>query len=85
MYLKIVGIYKNACQLQESSPWQFNQPEKIVTKNVLIYEKNFKGLVICFTRYYNCKSIKMLSLYFYKLMGKIEEHEGTCLIVDYDM
>ena len=27
----------------------------------------------------------MLSLYFYKLMGKIEEHEGTFLIVDYDM
>ena len=46
------------------------------TKNISFDEKNFKHLVICFTRYVNRKSIKMLSLYFYKLMGKIEENDG---------
>ena len=35
--------------------------------------KKFKDLVIFFARYVNRKSIKMLSLYFYKLMGKIED------------
>ena len=32
--------------------------------------------MIYFTRYVNYKSIKMLSLYFHKLMETIEEHEG---------
>ena len=55
----------------------------IESKNILIDEKNFKDLVIYFTRYVNCKVIKTLSLYFYKLMGKIEENEGKkYLLVD---
>ena len=37
--------------------------------------KKNKDMVIYFSRYVNCKSIKMLSLYFYKLMERIEEHE----------
>ena len=52
------------------------KPEKMETKNILFDEKNFKYLVICFPRYVNRKSIKMLSLYFYKLMGKTEENDG---------
>ena len=47
-----------------------------------------KTLKIClfyyFTRYDNCKLIKFLSLHFYKLMGKIEEHEGKIDLMDYD-
>ena len=52
------------------------ESEKLETENVLIDEKNFKDLMIYFTRYVNCKSIKMFSLHFYKLMEKIEENEG---------
>ena len=38
---------------------------------------------IYFTRYVNYKSIKMLSLYFDKFMGKIKEHERKKhLIID---
>ena len=47
-----------------------------------------KTLKIClfyyFTRYVNCKLIKFLSLYFYKLMGKTEEHEGNIDLMGYD-
>ena len=47
-----------------------------------------KTLKIClfyyFTRYVNCKLIKFLSLYFYKLMGKIEEHERNIDLMGYD-
>ena len=50
------------------------KPQKIKTNNVLIHEENIKNLVVYFTKYVNCKSIKMLN--FYKLMGKAEEHEG---------
>ena len=52
------------------------KPEKIENKNILIDEVNFENLVIYFTGYVSCKSIKTFSLYFYKLMGKIEENEG---------
>ena len=52
------------------------KPEEIEIKNILINQKNFKDLVIHFTGDVNCKSIKMLSLYFYKLMVKIDKNEG---------
>ena len=45
------------------------------TKNILIDEKNFNDLTVCFTRYDYGKLIKMLSLY-YELVGKIKEHDG---------
>ena len=42
--------------------------------------------MIYFTGYVNCKSIKMSSLYFYKLIGKTEELEGRkYLVVDHCM
>ena len=37
--------------------------------------KNYKNLVIYFTRYVHTKAIKMLRLYYHKLMGKIKEDE----------
>ena len=52
------------------------KPQKIKTNNVLIHEENIKNLVVYFTKYVNSKSMKMLSLHFYKLLGKTEEHEG---------
>ena len=52
------------------------ESEKLKNKNILVDEKNFKNLVIYFTRYVNCNSIKMLSLYFYKSLGRIEKRDG---------
>ena len=50
-----------------------------------IDEKNYKDLVIYFTRYVHSKSIKMLSLYYHKLMAKAKEHGGKkhLMIDDY--
>ena len=45
------------------------------TKNILIDEKNYNGFVICFTRYVHSNSIKILSLHYHELTGKIEEHK----------
>ena len=49
--------------------------KKTETKNILIDEKNCKDLFLYFTRYDIGKSITMLSLYYHKSMGKIEEHK----------
>ena len=38
-------------------------------------------MAIYFTRYVDCKSMKMLSLHFYKLMGEIEEREGKNILL----
>ena len=48
-------------------------------------EKNYKYLVIYFTRSVHNKSIKVLSLYYHDLIGKIEEHEEKkdLVVVDY--
>ena len=39
-------------------------------------EKNYKNLVILFSRYVNSKSRKMMILYYHELMGRTEEQEG---------
>ena len=46
--------------------------EKKETKNILIDERNYKNLVIYFTRCVYSKSIKMPNLYYHELIGKIE-------------
>ena len=51
--------------------------KKIETKNLLFNEKNYKDLVFYFARYVHSEAIKMLSLYYYELMGKVKEHEET--------
>ena len=48
--------------------------KKIDTKDVLVYEKNYKDLIIYFTRYDHGKS--MLSLYYHELMEKSEDYKG---------
>ena len=50
--------------------------KRLKTKNILIYQKNYKDLTIYFTRCAYSKAIKMLSMHDHKLMGKIKEHEG---------
>ena len=51
--------------------------KKLETKNIPIIEKNYKDLTIIYvTRNVHRKSIKMLCLHYYELIGKIEEHYG---------
>ena len=45
------------------------------TRNILISEKNYKGLTIYFTRYIHSISIKMLSLHDHESMRKMKESE----------
>ena len=49
--------------------------KKLDTKNIFIDKKNYKDLMIYFTRYVHRKLIKMLSLHYHELMGKSKEHE----------
>ena len=78
----IVSIYKR-CISKESIlkiiqllSWLFSQSKKIETKIILIGKKSYKDLVTYFTKYLQNKSIKMLSLYYHELMGKVKKHEG---------
>ena len=50
--------------------------KKLETKNIFTDEKIYKNLTTYFTRYVHSKSIKMLSLHYHELMGKIKEYEG---------
>ena len=55
--------------------------KKLETRNILIDEKNFKNLVIYFTRYFHSQSIIILSLYYHELMGNVKEQEWKKMIV----
>ena len=50
--------------------------KKLETKIIIINEKNYKNLTKYFTRFVQSNSIKILSLHYHELMGKIKEHEG---------
>ena len=56
------------------SSWHLVEAKNLEIKNILINKKNYKDLTIHFTRYVHSKSIKILSLHYQELMGKIEEH-----------
>ena len=85
----MLGIYK--MHVKKNWYWKFSlkllleQFGQIETKNILIGEKYYKDPAIYFTRCVQSKSIKMLNLHYYELMGKIEEHEGKkyLMIDDY--
>ena len=68
----IVGIYKKFISkkwiLRAKSPRIDNllKATKSATRNMLIDEKNFKDLMICFTRCIGKKSIQMLNLHYHK-------------------
>ena len=54
--------------------------DDLQTKNTIIHEKSYEGLIIYFVRYILKKSIDTMSLYYIK---NIEEYDGTnCLIVN---
>ena len=55
--------------------------KKRETKSILIDEKNYTNLVIYFTIYVHSKSIKMLSLYYHELTGKVKESLSCDFIV----
>ena len=68
--LRIVGIYKK--HIKETNienrvyKYYFNnliKAKKLKTENISIDEKNYKDMVIYFTRYVHTESIKMLSLH----------------------
>ena len=59
------------------------KPKQLETKNIVIYGKSYKDLVIYSTRYDHGKTIAMCRLYYHELIGKIKEHEGKkYLMVD---
>ena len=58
-----------------------NKAEKIETKYILIDKKNYEDFFICFTRCDRRKPIRMLSLHYRKLMGKIEENKSTKYLI----
>ena len=47
--------------------------KKLETKNTPVIEKNYKHLVIHFTRYVHSKLTKRLGLYYCELIGKIKD------------
>ena len=55
--------------------------KKLETKNILIDEKNYRHLVIYFTVYFHSKSMKMLSLYYHELTGKVKESPSCDFMV----
>ena len=75
MYLMTVGIYKiHTKKINIKNQVQYHyenlvKPKKTETRNILIDKKD---LVIYFTRYHPDKSIRMINLYYDKLIGKIE-------------
>ena len=51
--------------------------KKLETKKMLIDERNYKDMTICFE-----KQSRMLSLYYHQLMRKNEKYEEKNLITD---
>ena len=88
MCLKIVDLYKmliKELNIRVCDSYFDNliKAKKLETKYILIDEKNYKDVVVYFTRYVHNKSIKILSLYYHELMGKIRKAEGkNYLVVD---
>ena len=54
---------------------QLVKAKKIKTKSILVDLKNYKDLVIYFTTSIHRIPMKMSSLHFHELIGKIEQHE----------
>ena len=80
--LKIVDIYKMHIKEINIKIRVFDyfdnliKAKKLETKSALIDRKNYMDLVIYFTIYDGGNSIWVLLLYYNKLMGPTEEHEG---------
>ena len=77
MWVYIKCISKKSISKIESTNYfgDLIKAKKSEIKNILIDEKNYKDLVIYFTRYVHKKSIKTFYLYYNELIGNITEHE----------
>ena len=73
MYIKEINIKNQVCEYFDN----LIKPKKLETK---IYKKNYKNLVIYFSRYDNGKSVRVLSLHHTKSMETIKEHEGKKIV-----
>ena len=73
MQMKDINTKNRVCNCYFGS---LIKAKMLETKNSLIDEKNYKDLVIYHTRDVHWKSIKMLSMHYHELLGKIEEHKG---------
>ena len=78
IHIKKINIKNQVCNYYFDN---LVKAKKSETKNVSIDEKNYKDLTIYIIRYIHSKSIKMFSLHYHELMGKIKEDEG--LVYDY--
>ena len=75
MIVRIYKIHTKKINIKNEVHYHYEhlvKPQKTETINILIDEKSYKDLVIYFTRYHPDKSIRMLNLYYDKLIGKIE-------------
>ena len=75
MIVRIYKIHTKKINIKNEVHYHYEnlvKPQKTEIINILIYEKSYKDLVIYFTRYHPDKSIRMLNLYYDKLIGKIE-------------
>ena len=80
------GIYKMHINIKNRISNYSNslyESEKLETGNFSIDEKNYEDLVTYFTKCVSSKLIKMLSLHYPELIGKIEEHKGKKILVSW--
>ena len=73
MYIKEINIKNQVCNYCFGNLIKAKKKE---TKTILIKERNYKDLVIYFTSYVHCNSIKILSFHYHELIRKIEDYEG---------
>ena len=66
--MSIYKIHVNIKNQIHNHPDNLFKPEKKRKKD----EKKIKDMVVYFTRYVNWKWMKMLSLYYHELMGKLK-------------
>ena len=68
MHIQEINITNGICNYHFDN---LVKAKKLKTKNILIDKKNNKDLTIYFSVYVHSKSIKMLSLYYHELIGKM--------------
>ena len=68
MHIQEINITNGICDYHFDN---LVKAKKLKTKNILIDKKNNKDLTIYFSVYVHSKSIKMLSLHYHELIGKM--------------
>ena len=65
---------KSTVKIKSTSIILIAKANKLETRNILIEEKNWR--ISQYILHVHRRLIKMLSLHYHKLVGKIKEHEG---------